>query len=108
MRDDNTVRRNATEALQQEAMRRLSEDYVAALQQARRWGTTMRDLGEGLVDRPHRVFVMTPGNGSRSADSVSPSSELPTLSQIHELSEKIRRTRARLAELRSALGLRAE
>ena len=61
----------------------------------------MRDLGIGLVERPHRVFVMTPEPtvAKSDADMVVPTSDLPTLPQIHQLADKLRRTRTRLHEL---------
>lgn len=84
---------------------RLSVEHEQIQEQARRWGTTMRDLGDGLLERPHRVFVMMPeGYVVKSGDDiVFPTSDLPTLPQIHQLAEKIRRTRTRLQELKNVL-----
>jgi hypothetical protein len=75
------------------------------LEQAKRWGTTMRDLGAGLVERPHRVFVMRPDGHvvTSSDDIVCPTSDLPTLPQIHQLAERIRRTQTRLDHLKAVL-----
>ena len=85
---------------------RLSEEYARMLREAHRWGTAMLTLGEGLTARPHRVHVMMPDRHvlNTTPDIVLPTSDLPTLPQVHQLTEKIRRTSVRLEELKTMLG----
>jgi hypothetical protein len=100
-----TARQNEKKRLIAEEYQRLSAEHDQMLEQARRWGTTMRELGEGLVGRPHRVFIMRPEGyiATSSDDIVLPTSDLPTLPQVHQLAERIRRSRARLQELKNAV-----